>query len=376
MMTERMARMGLAAAHDAGDLGLAALVRDQGAVDVWESVRSGPGTSSLARRAARVDVDRLARDTQAIGAQFIIPGDEEWPAGVDDLMWSEPVGGVGGPPMGLWVAGPLDLARLEAPVAMVGSRASTTYGEHVSADWAVGLAEQGHAVVSGGAFGIDAAAHRGALAAGGATVAVMASGLAHLYPPGNSSLLEKVRQTGAVVSEYPPDSTPTRSRFLVRNRLIAALSAATVIVEGAMRSGAQNTVSWALSMQRLVMAAPGPVTSAMSVTPHRLIRAGEAVLVTSVEDILQAVGPLTACASDYVRAPPTLFDALTTEQQAIHETLSARRSVSVDELAVRTGESALTLMVVLSQLAARDLAVETAPGLWRAVDHRGQQRGD
>jgi DNA processing protein len=181
------------------------------------------------------------------------------------------------------------LSELVGGVAVVGSRASTAYGEHVASEWGAGLAEAGHPVISGGAFGIDACAHRGALAAQGVTVAVMAGGLESFYPPGNSALLERIAHKGAVVSEYPPDAPPSRARFLVRNRLIAALSQATLIVEGALRSGAQNTVSWALSMQRMVCAVPGPVTSAMSVTPHRLIRQGQATLVSSVDQLVSVL---------------------------------------------------------------------------------------
>jgi DNA processing protein len=267
----------------------------------------------------------------------------------------------------LWAIGPADLGNLGASVAIVGSRASTAYGEHVAADWAVGLAERGHVVVSGGAYGIDACAHRGALAAGGTTVAMMAGGLGQLYPTGNIQLLERIEQVGVVVSENPPWSPPNRGRFLVRNRLIAALSSATLIVEGALRSGAQNTVSWALSLGRPVMAAPGPVTSAMSVTPHRLIRNGEAVLVTEVDDILALVEPLKSSVPDFQRDQPILFDDLTVQQKLVHDAIPSRKSVSVDELSLVTGESALTLLVALAHLKQVGLVVETHPGLWRAA---------
>ena len=365
MTDERRARMGLMAANDAGDLGLVKLVREEGAQQVWEYLRSGHGKTAIARRAAGVDLSALARRTDEVGARFLIPGDEQWPGKVEDLAWSEPVGGVGGEPLGLWVAGPVDLSVLVAPVAVIGSRASTAYGEHVAADWGVGIAEKGHAVVSGGAYGIDACAHRGAIAAGGTTVAVMAGGLAQFYPPGNSALLEKVRKTGGVVSEYPPDHPPSRSRFLVRNRLIAALSSATVIVEGAVRSGAQNTVNWALSLQRPVLAAPGPVTSAMSATPHRLIRAGEAILVSSAEEVLAVVEPVDSAIPDYPREPGTLFDSLTEAQQKVYEAFPARRGVGVDELSVLTGESVPSLLVCLARLVHTSLVSEDPPGIWK-----------
>jgi len=365
MTDERMARMGLAASHDSGDAGLAKLVRESGAAEVWEYLRSGRGQSGLAARAAAVDLDRVARRTAAVGARFVIPGDDEWPPGVADLAWGEPVGGFGGEPFGLWVIGPADLGALGAGIAMVGSRAGTAYGEHVAQDLAAGVAEQGYPVISGGAYGIDSAAHRGAIAVSGRTVAVMAGGLAQLYPPGNEPLLKAVVEHGGVVSEFPPDTPPSRSRFLIRNRLIAALAAATVVVEAAVRSGAQNTVSWALSLSRPVLAVPGPVTSAMSVTPHRLIRNGEATLVTGVDDVLAAVRPLDPGIPDYNRAQPSLFDALTPEQKVIQEALPSRRSVSVDELAALTGQPVLPVMAALGQLERLGLVTRTPDGYWR-----------
>jgi len=365
MTDERTARMGLAAANDAGDLNFIKLVRKEGPCDLWDYIRSGKGKTAIARRAVATDVDAIRRRTDGVGARFLIPGDEQWPTSVEDLAWSDPVGGFGGEPLGLWVAGPVDLSSLGASVAMIGSRASTAYGEHVAADWAVGIAEKGHPIISGGAYGIDACAHRGAMAAGGTTVAVMAGGLAQFYPPGNSSLLENVRKTGGVVSEYPPDHPPSRSRFLVRNRLIAALAAETLIVEGAVRSGAQNTVNWALSLGRPVLAVPGPVTSAMSATPHRLIRSGEAILVTCPDDVLAVVAPITSSVPDYPREQETLFDSLTDPQKKVYESLPARRSVSLDELSILTGESAPSLQICLSNLAKMNMVFEDSPGMWK-----------
>ena len=367
MTDERTARMGLAAANDAGDVNFLKLVRKEGAPAVWDYIRAGKGKTAIARRAAAVDVDVIRRRTEEVGARFVIPGDEQWPERVGDLAWSDPVGGFGGEPLGLWVSGPADLSALGKSVAMVGSRASTAYGEHVAADWAVGIAEKGYVIISGGAYGIDACSHRGALAAGGVTVAVMAGGLAQFYPPGNSALLDNVRKSGGVVSEYPPDHPPSRARFLVRNRLIAALSSATVIVEGAVRSGAQNTINWALSLERPVLAVPGPVTSAMSATPHRLIRSGEAILATSPDDVLAVLAPIDSTVPDYPRAPETLFDSLTETQKKVADALPARRGIGLDELSVLTGESALSLQICLTHLAQMNLAQEASPGMWKLV---------
>ena len=181
-------------------------------------------------------------------------------------------------------------------IAIVGSRSSTAYGEHVAATLSAGVADAGWTVVSGGAYGIDARVHRAALAADGATVAVMAGGVDRLYPLGNADLLARVLETGAIVAEQPPGFPPHRSRFLTRNRIIAA-AAATVVVEAAHRSGALSTAHHAAELGRPVGAVPGPVTSASSAGCHRLIRNG-AVCVTSPDDVLEMVTPLDASRPD------------------------------------------------------------------------------
>ena len=154
---------------------------------------------------------------------------------------------------------------VDRSVAIVGSRASTAYGEHVAGELGHQLAERGWTVVSGGAFGIDAAAHRGALAAEAPTVAVLACGVDRPYPAAHGALLHRIAETGLLVSEWPPGAAPHRHRFLVRNRLIAALTRGTVVVEAAARSGAQATARRARKLGRQVLVVPGPVTSAMSV---------------------------------------------------------------------------------------------------------------
>jgi DNA processing protein len=175
-------------------------------------------------------------------------------------------------------------------VAMVGARAATNYGTTVAYEIAADLAAEGVVVVSGGAFGIDAAAHRGALAAQGVTIAVLANGIDQVYPVGNTSLLHAVMATGVVMTELPPGMHPTRQGFLARNRLIAALGGATLVVEAAARSGSASTVTRALELGRDVMAVPGPVTSMMSVGTHELIRDG-ATLVTSADDVRELLNP-------------------------------------------------------------------------------------
>ena len=172
----------------------------------------------------------------------------------------------------------------------IGTHLMEAYGEHVAAALGLGLADRGCSVVSGGAYGIDAAAHRGALTSGRApTIAVLACGVDVAYPRGNDRLLAGIAGRGLLVSEHPPGSSPLRMRFLVRNRLIAGLAAGTVVVEAGLRSGAQRTAADARALGRPVMAVPGPVTSGRSAGCHRMIRDG-AVLVTRVEEVLEEVG--------------------------------------------------------------------------------------
>ncbi|WP_246075577.1 DNA-processing protein DprA, partial [Nonomuraea terrae] len=217
------------------------------------------------------------------GARLIIPGTPAWPTQLDQLGSSRP--------LGLWVHGSADLrfACLKS-VAVVGARAATPYGSHIAAEFGVGLSEAGWTVVSGGAFGVDGAAHRGALAAGSPTVVVLACGVDVCYPRGHDTLFAAVRGQGVVISECPPGVHPTRARFLIRNRLIAALSRGTVVVEAAVRSGALNTATHALSLNRHLGAVPGPVTSGMSAGCHKLLRERKAVCVTSPEEMIELVG--------------------------------------------------------------------------------------
>jgi DNA processing protein len=214
--------------------------------------------------------------------RFLTPEDQGWPQGLGDLHRAE-VSGMSGMPFGLWLRGqPLDVANA---VAIVGSRASTAYGNAIAGDMAGSLASLDHTVVSGAAFGIDQAAHRGALAVRGATVAVLAYGVDKAYPVAHADLIERIAVHGTVVSEYPPGCTPTRTRFLARNRIIAALTEGTVVVEAAERSGSLSMAAWAAKLGRPLMAVPGPVTSVTSVGTNRLIKQDKADLVTTGSDV-------------------------------------------------------------------------------------------
>ena len=245
----------------------------------------------LAQRLGSVDPVRELEQAARLGIRFVVPGDPEWPARLDDLAAHEAhQSGLGGVPVGLWLRGPLRLDELPPMVAVVGSRSSTTYGERVAADVSAAAARAGMVVVSGAAAGIDQAAHRGALAAGGTTRGRAGLRPERAYPTANRPLIDHIAATGLVVSEVPPGSAPLRSRFLGRNRLIAALSVGTVVVEAARRSGALSSARWASALNRVVMGVPGPVTSITSQGVHDEIRKGAMHLVTTGADVLELVG--------------------------------------------------------------------------------------
>jgi DNA processing protein len=283
--------------EELGYLEAAAAIRD-GAVD------DDVAAATAARRLsvdAEADLDAAARH----GIRLLTPVSEEWPhfafaalyasARTRAAQWRlgdkrrAPRGELI-PPLALWVRGSGELAGAGVrSVAVVGSRASTSYGESVCTDWSYRLAMQEVTVVSGGAYGIDAAAHRGALAAGGVSILVSAGGLDRPYPAGNAALYDRLAERGLLISERPPGSAPHRQRFLSRNRLIAALGSVTLVVEAAYRSGALNSAGYARDLGRPVLAVPGPITSAMSQGCHQLLRRPEnpAVLAGRIEDVLE-----------------------------------------------------------------------------------------
>ena len=229
----------------------------------------------------QLDLDEFRRE----GIRLVCPGDSEWPTQLDTLGLARPYA--------LWLRGEADLRYccLQS-VSMVGARASSAYGEHVGTEMAAALAERGWTVVSGGAYGIDGCAHRGALAADGVTIAVLACGVDHAYPPGHHDLLTSIAAQGVLVSEWPPGRTPNKLRFLIRNRVIGALTRGTVVVEAGLRSGALNTARHAQDLRRPVMAVPGPVTSEVSAGCHKIIREWGAVCVTDAHDVIDLLTPL------------------------------------------------------------------------------------
>jgi DNA processing protein len=323
---------------------LSELIDEIGPVRASRLVAAGrvPDQVAAETGARRAD-DRAEADLAAIaalGGRLVVPEDVEWPAegfacfgtlaAQADKRWRAPVA--------LWTRGAGRLDELSArAVAMVGARATTGYGEHIAAEFGYGLAEGGLTVVSGAAFGIDGAAHRGALAAEGRTLAVQACGLDIAYPAGHHGLLDRIAVDGAVVSEYPPGIRPARHRFLVRNRLIAAFAAGTVVVEAGVRSGARSTASAAFALGRVVMAVPGPVTSALSVGCHLLIREEQAVLVTRVAEVLEAVGRIGADLAPPLTTPRRPTDGLSAELLAVYEALPARASRHPEQLVRDSG---------------------------------------
>lgn len=271
----------------------AALIAEVGVVAVAEALRDGVigESSSAAWDLARRDVDAAVR----IDARLVVPGGTEWPSSMLAALSEAGGPGSGGVPLALWVRGPHRLNDVVASaISISGTRASSSYGEYVTASIAAGIVEAGRAVVAGAAYGVDGIAHRAAMQGAGVTVAVLPCGIGRAYPSGHATLLDVIAHDGLVVSEYAPDVSPSKLRFVARSRLVAALSRALVITEAGRRSGAATTVQWARAVGRPVGAVPGPVTSAVSVGCHHLIAEGAARLVTSAADV---VGLLTEAAA-------------------------------------------------------------------------------
>src|SRR5215210_7526426 len=239
---ELTARVALCRLAEPGDPEMGRLVEQHGPQAVLDQVVGGTlqstRLSGYQARLPGLDVRADLVVTASIGARVVVPGSDEWPEALDDLGHAAP--------LALWLRGPAELAA--RAVAVVGARACTAYGEHVAASIAAGLGDRGWTVVSGAAFGIDAAAHRGAMAVDGPTIAVLACGIDLAYPSAHDGLLERIRGSGLVVSELPPGCRPSKPRFLTRNRVIAALSRGTVVVEAALRSGAANTAGHAVGL--------------------------------------------------------------------------------------------------------------------------------
>jgi DNA processing protein len=384
---ERTARAALSRLFEPQDAAALALVQAAGAQDALRiasgrlaagpelereitAILAGEGsgswsglTEALRRWAPRVPDLAPERDLatmRRLGGRILIPADELWPRQLTDLGLQEP--------LCLWWRGvEQELPPAARAIALVGSRDSTSYGASVTGDLAYALAQRGFTIVSGGAYGIDAHAHRAALAgsaSGVPTIAVMAGGVDRFYPAGNEDLLRAVSDHGAVLAEVPPGSAPTRYRFLQRNRLIAALAAVTVVVEARWRSGALNTAHHAESLGRAVGAVPGSIHSANSAGCHRLLREGGAVCVTDAGEIAELASPSGEAmpAEKAGRAAP--HDGLTLEDLILLDALPLRTTTSVEKLATVAGLSPDSVRAGLGRLGLLGLA-ESRNGGWK-----------
>lgn len=299
------------------------------------------------RLAAEVHLDAL-RSAVSAGVRLFLPTDASWPEALRDLGAHTA--------RGLWLRG--DPTALSSPgVAIVGARASSSYGEHVAGDLAGELSADGLVVVSGGAYGIDGMAHRAALRAGGRTVAVLAGGVDRPYPSGHVQLFERIAASGALVSESPCGAAPTKWRFLARNRLISALAGATVVVEAGGRSGSLNTAGHAAELGRPLGAVPGPITASTSAGCHRLLRDYDARCITSAADVRELLGTVRAMPSRVQEDPDMI---------RLGDALSIRNARSSLDLARRSGLSEDRVEALLGVLELDGSVVRSDAG-WRAV---------
>ncbi|MFT3714908.1 MAG: DNA-processing protein DprA [Gordonia sp. (in: high G+C Gram-positive bacteria)] len=346
-----------------------ALTEDVGAVEAADRIRTRRLTDGdvdvLEATRARYAVDRSAADLEACerrGGRLITREDAEWPAWSLLALDQASTAARGGAPLALWVRGEHDLAEAtQRSIGIVGSRAASSYGDHVAGRLGADLASAGWTVVSGGAYGIDGAAHRGALAAAGVTIAFLACGIDRDYPAGHARLLAEIGRRGLIVTEYPPGTTAAKHRFLTRNRLVAAMSSAVVVVEAGRRSGAANTAAWARRLGRPLGAVPGPVTSATSVGCHQMIADGQAHLVTDAASTAALAEP-----DGHDPQPPSSprpTDDLSPSQFAVIEALPARGTLRVDEIAFGASLPADRVRAALAILELRGLVV-CSGGTW------------
>lgn len=355
-----MATVAIACLVEPGTAEVAADVREFGAVAALARLRRS-GRALMRDVAGRLDpaeVPAMLAEMARRGVRVVLPGDPEFPTQLLDL--SEP-------PFALWVRGPLDLrATALRSVAVVGARACTPYGERATVALSGGLAGEGWAVVSGAAFGIDAAAHRAALAVDGPTIAVLACGVDVAYPRAHDALLSRISDAGLVVSELPPGSAPLRFRFLARNRLIAGLTRGTVVVEAARRSGAIATANRAMELGRAVMGVPGPVTSMASSGVNRLLFEQTARAVSDWADVVTVLLDGSAPSASRAVQLPMVDPDLPAEAARVLELLPGRGGKSLDAVAARAGIAPAECLGLLGLLELAGLVRRTTVGWKRA----------
>ena len=375
---EAYARAALTYLAEPADRRLAQLIRVHGAAVTLAAIKSGRllGTTGLAGNAAgpaikaamerwRTRLPELPTPEEVLafgasGIRLVCPGDPEWPGQLADLADDQPYA--------LWLRGNADLRfGCLRSVAIVGSRAATAYGSYVAAEFAASVAARGLAVVSGGAFGVDAAAHRGALAADGVTVAVLACGVNVPYPTAHAELFDAIAAQGVLVSEWPPARRVSRLRFLVRNRMIAALATGTLVVEAGERSGAVNTARYARDLRRRLMAVPGPITSDLSAGCHQIIREWQGTLVTSAAEVIEHLSPVGepgAAARPGSGRAALPRDLLDLESARVLDAMPGRGGVGTVRVAQRAGLAPAATATLLGQLATGGF-VERCDDGWR-----------
>jgi DNA processing protein len=364
---EALARVALNQVVEPGRPGLLRWVAAEGAVRVRDELLALGDESAehrlVAQRLGAVDAAAVLDRAHRLGLRWVVPGDPEWPASLADLDHVDPLHERTGVPLGLWVKGPLRLDAIPRSVAVVGARSATAYGVHVAGEIGCALAEAGWGVVSGAAIGIDQAAHRGALAGDGPTVAVLACGADRIYPKNHEALFGHLARHGAIVSEAAPGWAPIKIRFLARNRLIAALTRGTVVVEAAARSGALNTSTWADRLSRPLMGVPGPVTSPLSQGVHQLVRRG-AALVTCGAEVLEHLGAAGEHVLEEDRGPARVGDDLGPLDRQVLEAVPVSRPAAVESIARVAGLDSSQVVSALHTLLDRELVVRTEHG-WR-----------
>lgn len=366
--TERLARVVLSCGIEPGDATTSRLIRQVGAEKALRLSLVPKPDSGLAERLEEVDPARQLEQADRCGIRFVVPGDPEWPTSLGQLD-DATVEGFGGTPPGLWVKGPMPLTELATSVAVVGSRAASVYGVEMTRAVCDHLAAAGVPVVSGGALGIDFVAHDATLRSSGATVAVLACGVDRAYPAQNRPLLQHLAAEFAVVSEQPPGSAPTRPRFLARNRLIAALTRGTVVVEAALRSGALNTVGWAELLSRPVMCVPGPVTSYTSQGVNNWLRQGRGTVVTHGSEVLELIGQAGEHLVEEPRGEERPRDALTPVERQVLEWVPVGLPAAVDSIAHLASLHVRETVGALHRLEAKCF-VRFEEGGWRLVPDR------
>lgn len=384
---EAYARAALTYLAEPADRWLAQLVRVSsaaGALDAIKSYRAPAGgpprtkagmamMAAMERWQTRLPELPAPEDVLAFresGIRLVTPQDPEWPGQLADLGEDQPYA--------LWLRGNADLRfNCLRSVAVVGSRAATAYGAYVAAEFSASIAARGVAVVSGGAFGVDAAAHRGALSADGVTIAVLACGVDTPYPAAHAELFDAIAAQGVLVSEWPPGRHVSRLRFLVRNRVIAALANGTVVVEAAARSGALNTARHARDLDRRLMAVPGPITSDLSAGCHQILREWQGTLVTSAAEVIEHLSPVSASPAaepgvtrtgkpPVRRQAPSVLprDQLDLDSARVLDALPRRGGIGTVRVAQRAGLAPAITATLLGQLATGGF-VERCDEGWR-----------